>query len=528
MRCLLLFLFHILFLYVGNFHVCLTPSLLLLPPSAGVSYYLNETNDVQTKEMVLLDNILFLLLILISWLILLLYQVWLQVCSNTYYVPFDTNLNIFKKNLNPSIPPLWLFLWYSSPSFLALVLLSEYENFKHSLIAFMSPNLICFPCFELSICLFEFRKTISTTFSVAFVLLIFSTATTPNAQYVCICVLQIFCLSFARELPPWLSALLITISNDIEKNPGPIYYSNSFNFMNWNLNSLPTNNFARVQLIEAHNSLHNYDLISICETSLTDSQTSNVPELDGYTFVPANHPDNVSHGGVGIFYKNSLPIVVRRDLSFSESIVIELKLGRKRIFFTVLYRSPSFSHNSPEFHNFMENFRKLHSNINAENPFAMFFTGDFNGHSQIWWPGGDTNREGREIEDLFSSLNLSQIISEPTNFTPGCLPSCIDLIVTDQPNLILDSGTRASLDPKCHHQIVHCTVNFRIPPPPPSERRTWHYHRANTHAIQRSLKNFPWEQHFNLNQDVNWQVNSFTRIFLNIMSNFIPNEVKTC
>ena len=360
----------------------------------------------------------------------------------------------------------------------------------------------------------------------AFVLLIFSTATTPNAQYVCICVLQIFCLSFARELPPWLSALLITISNDIEKNPGPIYYSNSFNFMNWNLNSLPTNNFARVQLIEAHNSLHNYDLISICETSLTDSQTSNVPELDGYTFVPANHPDNVSHGGVGIFYKNSLPIVVRRDLSFSESIVIELKLGRKRIFFTVLYRSPSFSHNSPEFHNFMENFRKLHSNINAENPFAMFFTGDFNGHSQIWWPGGDTNREGREIEDLFSSLNLSQIISEPTNFTPGCLPSCIDLIVTDQPNLILDSGTRASLDPKCHHQIVHCTVNFRIPPPPPSERRTWHYHRANTHAIQRSLKNFPWEQHFNLNQDVNWQVNSFTRIFLNIMSNFIPNEVK--
>ena len=97
MRCLLLFLFHILFLYVGNFHVCLTPSLLLLPPSAGGSYYLNDTNDVPTKEMVLLDNILFILLILISWLILLLYQVWLHVCSNIYYVPFDTNLNIFKK-----------------------------------------------------------------------------------------------------------------------------------------------------------------------------------------------------------------------------------------------------------------------------------------------------------------------------------------------------------------------------------------------------------------------------------------------
>ena len=48
----------------------------------------------------------------------------------------------------------------------------------------------------------------------------------------------------------------------------------------------------------------------------------------------------------------------------------------------------------------MDNFRKLHSKINAENPFAMFYTGDFNGHSQIWWPDGDTNAEGREIEYL--------------------------------------------------------------------------------------------------------------------------------
>ena len=230
--------------------------------------------------------------------------------------------------------------------------------------------------------------------------------------------------------------------------------------MNWNLNSLATNDFARVQLLEAHNSLHNYDLISICETSLTDSLVPSVPELEGYTFEPANHPDNVTHGGVGLFYKNSLPIVVRRDLSFSESIVIELKFGRKKIFFTVMYRSPSFSHKSPEFQEFMENFRNLHSKINAENPFAMFFTGDFNGHSQIWWPDGDTNPEGREIEDLFTSLNLSQVISEPTNFNPGCLPSCIDLIVTDQPNLILDSGTWASLDPKCHHQIIHCISYF--------------------------------------------------------------------
>ena len=35
--------------------------------------------------------------------------------------------------------------------------------------------------------------------------------------------------------------------------------------------SLAKDNFQRVRLIEAHNSVFNYDLISICETSLNDS-----------------------------------------------------------------------------------------------------------------------------------------------------------------------------------------------------------------------------------------------------------------
>ena len=88
---------------------------------------------------------------------------------------------------------------------------------------------------------------------------------------------------------------------------------------------------------------------------------------------------------------------------------------------------------------------------------------------------GDTSPEGREIENLLTSLGLSQIISEPTNIEPSKNPSCIDLIINDQPNLILNSGTRASLDSFCHHQIMYCKVNFRIPPQPPFERTIWHF-----------------------------------------------------
>ena len=97
-------------------------------------------------------------------------------------------------------------------------------------------------------------------------------------------------------------------------------------------------------------------------------------------------PTNSRHGGVGLFFKNSLPIKIRDDLSFEESIVVELKFDRKKLFFTVLYRSPAFHHTSPEFLDFLSNFTNLYSKIKNENPYASFFTGDFNGHSQLWWP----------------------------------------------------------------------------------------------------------------------------------------------
>ena len=151
-------------------------------------------------------------------------------------------------------------------------------------------------------------------------------------------------LLWVKHFQYWLTLLLILLSNDIEMNPGPQYCNNFFSFMMWNLNSLAKDNFSRIKLIEAHNTLHSYDLISICETNLNDSVEIPDNLLQDYTFVPENNPNNTRRGRVGLFYRNSLPIKIRKDLAFNESIVAELNFGRKKIFFTVIYRSPSFDH----------------------------------------------------------------------------------------------------------------------------------------------------------------------------------------
>ena len=93
-----------------------------------------------------------------------------------------------------------------------------------------------------------------------------------------------------------------------------------------------------MQLLEAHNNIFDYELISICETSLND--TIEIPEvlIEDYTFVNCKNPNNTKHGGVGLFYKNKLPIIVRNDISLNESIVVELLCyGRKKYIFLLFY-----------------------------------------------------------------------------------------------------------------------------------------------------------------------------------------------
>ena len=475
----------------------------------------SKTFNIEINECQILQ-----IFILFSGAIILLWLLSLDLCNNVRYVTFNTNLSTCNRK-NVCFKSSECISIYVTVFMLGLLFIEYPEDLIILSITRIYPGIGLL--IDLAL---KFSKIVSRILFSFLSLFIFSIAVTPISCILCIMVFQILCHSWNKNMPHWLLIILILLSNDVHLNPGPSFPNNFFNFMSWNLNSLAKDNFHRISLIEAHNSLFNYDLISICETSLNDSVELPEPLLNDYTFVHANNPANTRRGGVGLFYKNSFPVVVRNDLSFDETIVVEIKFGRKKIFFTVLYRSPAFNHTSFEFLAFLSNFRNLYSKIMAENPFAMFFTGDYNAHSQFWWPDGGTTPEGTEIENLFTSLGLSQVICEPTNFEPNKNPSCIDLVITNQPNLILDCGTRASLDSYCHHQIIYCKVNFRIPPPPPYERKIWHFNRANTAAIKRSMTSFPWLQHLNINTDPNWQVKTFTDIFLNIMSNCIPNETK--
>ena len=211
-------------------------------------------------------------------------------------------------------------------------------------------------------------------------------------------------------------------------------------------------------------------------------------------------------------------------MTLPECIVYEIQLNRKKYFFAVINRSPI--QGPEEFDNFTINFELMLSKIHAESPFCVIITGDFNCRSTQWWENDIENNEGKLFEPIASDNGLHQLISEPTHLM-GDSKSCIDLIFTDQPNLIIESGVHPSLHEQCHHQIVYGKLSVSNIALPPYTRKIWYYDKADFVAIRKSIEMFTWHEHLDNIICPNEQVKLLNEVLLNIYSNFIPNIVKT-
>ena len=164
-----------------------------------------------------------------------------------------------------------------------------------------------------------------------------------------------------------------------------------------------------------------------------------------------------------------------------------IRIGGKLCRFVSLHRWPSQSQD--DFESFANSFELNIDTATAHNTFLTVVLGDFNAKSNLWFKGDKTTYEGSKIDGITSTFGLQQIINEPTHII-GDSSSCIDLIFTSQPNLVMESGVHSSLHPNCHHEIIYAKFNPKIYYPPPYEREIWHYEKANVDHIRRSIDEF--------------------------------------
>ena len=317
------------------------------------------------------------------------------------------------------------------------------------------------------------------------------------------------------------SVHVILMSGDIHTNPGPTNFNNGFfKFCHWNLNSIPAHNYIRISQLEAYTAQHNLDVIALTESALRPTDQCDKIKIPGYTILRRDLPAGTTHGGVMIFHKDNLALRPREDLeNHSNLLVTEITICNKKVLFTLVYRR--FGQTKNEFENFSHKIEELCSNIQLENAFCSIYVGDFNAHLSDWWCGDADDNFGTTLQNIFNSHGLKQLVNQPTHITDTS-SSCIDLIVTDQPNLFLECDIHPSLHSNCHHQINFVTLNVQCPPPPPHPRRIWHYGRADLNYINKSICDYDWDSSLDACPNIDMQVELFNSVLNNIFTNFIP------
>ena len=129
-----------------------------------------------------------------------------------------------------------------------------------------------------------------------------------------------------------------------------------------------------------------------------------------------------------------------------------MSINNKRGYVVSMYRSPSQT--SDDFNSFTTNLEKLVVNISSTNPHFILMIGDFNVKSSNWSSNDTTTAEGATLEYLTSLYGIKQVVTEPTHILENS-SSCIDLIFSNQPKLIMDSGVHTTVHSKCHHPIIY-------------------------------------------------------------------------
>ena len=116
----------------------------------------------------------------------------------------------------------------------------------------------------------------------------------------------------------------------------------------------------------------------------------------------------------------------------------------------------------------------------------------------------------------------TQLINSATHII-GNSSSWIDLIFTQQPNLVTSSGVHPSLHNNCHHQITFAQIDLLIEYPSLYHRLIWDYSNVDILNIRKSISSINWSHLFSDNH-IDIQVSIFEECVLNVFKIFLPNK----
>ena len=203
----------------------------------------------------------------------------------------------------------------------------------------------------------------------------------------------LFSIFYSCNLRCWLYILLITLSGDVELNPGPKRKAaQTLLICHWNFNSTCAHNFAKLSLLRVYVSVHKFHALCLSEAYVDSSIDDESLEISGYYLIRFDHPSNKKRGGICVYYKNFLRLKVTGVRLLEECIAFDVIISNKLCSFVALCRSPTQSQDN--FVTFCDNFEMTLDLYSKKNPFLLVVLGDFNAKLSQWHDKDSSTFEG--------------------------------------------------------------------------------------------------------------------------------------
>lgn len=252
---------------------------------------------------------------------------------------------------------------------------------------------------------------------------------------------------------------------------------------------------------------HNIDILCISETWLSESIPDDIVALEGF-FLFRNDRDGRA-GGVAIFIRNNIQCQRFNYVANSyEQIWVESTVRHVKYIFGCVYKPPSTLNST-----FIDEFESqlIECSFRADH---LYCAGDININML-----DVLQNDSRKLNSLFVSLNLTQLIVDPTRVTETSA-TLLDIILVSTPLLIRDSGVINS--EISDHDMVYCRSEFSHRPN--STSYTYRdFSSFNNDSFLRDLCTIPFNAIFNMN--LNEKINFFNAAVIDLFNFHSP--VKT-
>ena len=189
-------------------------------------------------------------------------------------------------------------------------------------------------------------------------------------------------------------------------------------------------------------------------------------ELTNYSFIFKNlilQPDEIAHGGVGIFIRKDIPYVSLDVNSNFQLIAIQIFIPKKVTICNIYIHDKT---------NFSETDLK---NVTNQLPQPFILTGDFNSHNPLWFDQ-KLDKRGEIIEKFILENNISLLDENKFTYMKGITQSHIDLtLVTPEICTEFSWNTYDCLCNSDHTPILIESFDKY----PNEEKKSWNFNKAN-------------------------------------------------